>query len=198
MAVTGVVHPDRVIRNIGVRPGDALVLTKALGTGIVTTALKQRRASPESVDAAIASMVTLNRAASEVMRQFPVHAASDVTGYGLLGHAFEMASGSGVTIELTAASLPTLPCARELAESGALTGGCHRNRTYLAGRVEIAPDLPRGLVEVAFDPQTSGGLLIAIAAAHSDALLRALSEHDVAAALVGHALPAGERAIRLR
>lgn len=198
MAVTGVVHPDRVIRNVGVRPGDVLVLTKRLGTGIVTTALKQRRASSTRVRAAIVSMVTLNRAASEVMRRFPVSAASDVTGFGLLGHAFEMASGSGVTLDLHAESLPVLPGAIELANRGALTGGCRRNRAYLAGKVEVAPELPPGLVDVAFDPQTSGGLLIALPSSHLDPLLLALVEHGVAAAHVGHAVPAGDVAVRLK
>jgi selenide,water dikinase len=198
LAVTGVVHPDRVIRNVGVRPGDGLVLTKPLGTGIVATALKQRRAADSSVRAAIASMITLNRTASEVMRQWPVHAASDVTGFGLLGHAFEMACGSTVTIELNADALPVLPGACELADAGALTGGCSRNRSYLAGRVEIAPGVPSALVEVAFDPQTSGGLLIALPQADVQPLVQALGERGIAAAAVGTAVDAGDRSVRLR
>ena len=137
MAVTGVVHPDRVIRNVGVQPGDALVLTKRLGTGIISTALKRRKASKQSVRASVASMIALNRSASAVMRGFPVHACSDVTGFGLLGHAREMAGGSGVTIVLEAATLPLLPAARRLAEQGFLTGGCRRNRAYLSDKVAI-------------------------------------------------------------
>ena len=137
MAVTGVVHPDRVIRNVGVQPGDALVLTKPLGTGIITTALKRRKASKESVRAAVASMIALNRTASAVMRSVPAHACSDVTGFGLLGHAREMADGSGVTIVLEAAKLPLLPGARRLAEHGCLTGGCRRNRDYLKDKIAV-------------------------------------------------------------
>ena len=109
MAVTGEIHPDRVIRNVGVQPGDALVLTKPLGTGIITTALKQRRATQESVDAAVTSMTTLNGTASRIMRNFAVHACSDVTGFALLGHSQEMAAGSEVTIVLESAALPLLP-----------------------------------------------------------------------------------------
>jgi selenide,water dikinase len=189
MAVTGVIHPDRVIRNVGVQPGDALVLTKALGTGIITTALKQRKASKKSVDAAVASMVALNNTASAVMRAFPVHACSDVTGFGLLGHAHEMAEGSNVTLVLEAARLPLLPGARALAEKGHLTGGCKRNQDYLKERIEIDSRVPRGLVEVAFDPQTSGGLLIALSANEAPGLVEALHAKGVGvAAPVGRAV----------
>ena len=118
MAITGVVHPDRVIRNVGVQPGDALVLTKALGTGIITTALKRQKASPASVRAAVASMIALNDTASAIMRTAAVHACSDVTGFGLLGHSFEMASGSGVTIVLESRKLPLLPGAKASGEAG--------------------------------------------------------------------------------
>jgi selenide,water dikinase len=174
LAVTGVIHPDRVIRNAGVEAGDALVLTKPLGTGIVSTALKRRRAPASSVRAAVASMVALNRTASKVMRAFPVHACSDITGFGLLGHAQEMASASGVTIEIDAGRMPLLPGAKRLAEAGWLTGGCRRNRAYLTDKVAIDASVPPGLVEVAYDPQTSGGLLIAVSERHAARLVRRL------------------------
>ena len=190
MAVTGVIHPDRVIRNVGVRPGDALVLTKALGTGIISTALKRRAVSRESLEAAISSMVTLNRAASEVMRQFAVHACSDVTGFGLLGHAYEMASGSDVSLSIEAAALPLLDGALELAQQGHLTGGCGRNRDYLRDKVVIGPQIASGLVEIAYDPQTSGGLLIALPEVPADGLIRALRSAGVpVAARIGSASP---------
>jgi selenide,water dikinase len=199
MAVTGVVHPDRVIRNVGVRAGDVLVLTKPLGTGIVTTALKQRKASRASVTAAVASMVALNREASRVMRMRPVHACSDVTGFGLLGHGVEMAMGSGVTIEFDSRTLPLLPGALQLAKRGFLTGGCKRNRAYLADKVIIEPSVRAGFEEVAFDPQTSGGLLIAIEARRADALVRALRRRGVeAAAVVGRAVPKRDAWVYLR
>jgi selenide,water dikinase len=188
MAVTGLVHPDRVIRNVGVKPGDALVLTKRLGTGIITTALKKRKASPASVRAAVSSMIALNETASRIMRHYAVHACSDVTGYGVLGHALEMAGGTRVTIVIESAKLPLLEGAVRLAERGYLTGGCKRNREYLHDKVAVEPTVAAGLVEVAFDPQTSGGLLIAVPEEEAPALVRELRAHNVkAAAIVGHA-----------
>ena len=184
MAVTGAVHPDRVIRNVGVRDGDAFVLTKPLGTGIITTALKRRKASAASVRAAVKSMVALNKTASAIMRRFPVHACSDVTGYGLLGHAYEMASGSGVTVVLESATLPLLPGVARLAAAGYLTGGCKRNRSYLDGKVAVAPRVAKDLEEVAFDPQTSGGLLIALPKGKAAQLVKALRAARVTAATV--------------
>jgi selenide,water dikinase len=184
MAVTGVVHPDRVIRNVGVREGDVLVLTKPLGTGIVTTALKKRKASRASVRAAVASMVSLNGPAARIARAFPVHACSDVTGFGLLGHAAEMATGSGVTLVLDSAALPLLPGARRLAEQGFLTGGCQRNRAYLTDKVVIERAVPVGLRDVSFDPQTSGGLLLALPARAGDRLVRKLRAQGIAAAAI--------------
>ena len=188
MAVTGVVHPDRVIRNVGVRDGDVLVLTKPLGTGIITTALKQRKASRASVRAAVASMVALNGPASRIARRFAVHACSDVTGFGLLGHSAEMAMGSGITLLLDSSALPLLPGARRLAEQGFLTGGCQRNRAYLEDKVVVEPSVPEGLREVAFDPQTSGGLLLAVPAKAAGRLVRKLRENGIdAATIVGRA-----------
>lgn len=184
MAVTGTVHPDRVLRNVGVREGDGLVLTKRLGTGIITTALKQRKAPAASVRAAISSMVSLNKTASAVMRRFQVHACSDVTGYGLLGHAYEMASGSGVTLVLRSAKLPMLPGVARLAAGGYLTGGCKRNRSYLEGKVTIRRGVAEGLADIAFDPQTSGGLLIALPGKDAPRLVKALRAAGVSAATV--------------
>jgi len=188
MAVTGEIHPDRVIRNVGVQPGDALVLTKPLGTGIITTALKQRRATQESVDAAVTSMTTLNGTASRIMRNFAVHACSDVTGFALLGHSQEMAAGSEVTIVLESTALPLLPGAVHLAEEGHLTGGCRRNRAYLEDKVVVDLSVRGGLVEIGFDPQTSGGLLIALPRADAPRLVAELRASGVSAAtIVGHA-----------
>jgi len=188
MAVTGVVHPDHVIRNVGIRPGDTLVLTKPLGTGIITTALKHRKAPPRSVRAAVDSMIALNDTASRVMRKYDVRACSDVTGFGVLGHAFEMAGGTRVTIEIEASALPLLDGAVRLADRGYLTGGGKRNRDYLRGKVSIAPSVKAGLIEVAFDPQTSGGLLIAVPEREAPALVNDLRTHGVkAAAVIGRA-----------
>jgi selenide,water dikinase len=199
MAITGAIHPKRILRNVGARAGDALVLTKPLGTGIVTTALKRRQATPRSVRAATASMVALNKAASQVARTFAVHACSDVTGFGLLGHASEMAMGSGVSIVLDSAALPVLPGAADLAERGFVTGGCSRNRAYLADKVMVERPVSRALEEVAFDPQTSGGLLIAVSARVADRLVRALHRAGVrAATIVGRAVAKRDLFVYLR
>ena len=183
MAVTGVVHPDRIWRNVGARPGDALVLTKALGTGIVTTARKRGAGTPDDEAAAIASMLALNAAASRVLRDFAVHACTDVTGFALLGHGFEMAHGSGVRLVLDAARLPLLPGARTLAVEGQ-SGGCRRNRDWLADRVQVAADLPPDLVEIAYDPQTSGGLLVALPQDAAPDAIAALHAAGVTAATI--------------
>ena len=198
MAITGIIHPDRVIRNVGVQEGDALVLTKPLGTGIISTALKKRKAPKKSVSAAVVSMITLNRTASTIMRSFPVHACSDVTGYGLLGHALEMAKGSGVTVILQSATLPVLPGATLLAEKGYLTGGCKRNRDYLKDKVTVDRSIREGLVEVAFDPQTSGGLLIAVPEKVAPRLVKALQANGVTAATtIGYAASRQQAWVRL-
>lgn len=198
MAVTGVIHPDKVVRNVGVQEGDAVVLTKPLGTGIITTALKKGKASKESIQAAVASMVALNNTASKIMRNYPVHACSDVTGFGLLGHALEMASGSSVTLILESSKLPLLHRAPRLAEKGYLTGGCKRNREYLQDKITIDKSIREGLVEVAFDPQTSGGLLIALARRHASKLVDELQANGVkAASAIGYATSLQKAWVRL-
>lgn len=198
MAVTGVVHPDRIIRNVGVQEGDALVLTKPLGTGIITTALKKGKAPKESIQAAVSSMITLNKTASEAMLHYPVHACSDITGYGLLGHALEMASGSSVTLILESAKLPLLHRTTRLAEKGYLTGGSKRNREYQKDKIIIEKSVRKGLVETALDPQTSGGLLIALAQKYAARLVEEMQENGVeAAATIGYATSLQKAWVRL-
>ena len=185
MAVTGFVHPDRILRNVGARPGDALVLTKPLGTGIVATAIKHGTGTAAERATAVATMAALNGPAARVLGDFAVHACTDVTGFGLLGHAYEMAHGSGVRLAFTAERLPLLPGVRRLAAEGHLTGGCRRNRDWLADKVRVAPGLPADLVEVAFDPQTSGGLLVALPETDAGRAVGALAARGVAAVVVG-------------
>jgi selenide,water dikinase len=198
LAVTGVIHPDKIFRNVGVQEGDALILTKALGTGIISTALKKGKASEESVNEAVVSMTTLNAAASSVARKHKVHAISDITGYGILGHAQEMASGSGVTLVIESSKLPLLKSAVRLAEKGYLTGGCKRNKDYLDDKMAIDKSIREGLVEVALDPQTSGGLLIAVAKRHAAKLIEDLHAAGVAAACeVGYATSLQKPWVRL-
>jgi selenide,water dikinase len=185
MAVTGLIHPDRILRNVGARPGDVLLLTKPLGTGIVTTARKRGAGTAADEAAAIDSMTRLNAVAARVLRGFDVHACTDVTGFGLLGHGHEMAHGSGVRLLLTAGRLPLLPGVPALVAGGYLTGGCRRNQEWLADKVEVAASVPLELVEAARDPQTSGGLLAAVAAADAMTALRSLVDAGVAAAAIG-------------
>jgi selenide,water dikinase len=185
MAVTGVVHPDRILRNVGAVPGDVLLLTKPLGTALVTTAVKRGVDVGDALAAAVASMTTLNAAAARALGAVTVHACTDVTGFGLLGHGYEMAHGSGVRLVIDAGALPTLPRARELAAAGTSTGGCGRNRDWLADKVAIAPGVPPDLIEVAFDPQTSGGLLVAVPAHESAGAEDRLRAAGVTVARVG-------------
>ncbi len=185
LAVTGTIHPDRILRNVGARPGDALVLTKALGTGIVTTAAKRNVAAPADLAAAVASMTALNAAAAAVFGTLDVHACTDVTGFGLLGHGYEMAHGSGVRLVLAAEALPVLPGARRLAREGHVPGGCRRTREWLAGKVDVDGGVAADLADVAFDPQTSGGLLVALPPGAAHAALDALAAARVGAAIVG-------------
>ncbi len=182
MAVTGLVHPDRILRNVGARPGDVLVLTKPLGTGIVTTAAKRGAAAAAEEAAAIASMTALNAAAARALDGFEIHACTDVTGFGLLGHAYEMACGSGVRVVLEAARLPLLPGLARLVAGGFLTGGCRRTQEWLAGAVGIGAAVPADVREAAWDPQTSGGLLVALPAAAAPRLVGALHAAGIAAA----------------
>ncbi len=198
LSVTGVIHPDKIFRNVGVQEGDILILTKALGTGIITTALKKGKASQESVNEAVASMTTLNAAASVVARKHKVHAISDITGFGILGHAQEMASGSGVTLVIESSKLPLLRGAPRLAEKGYLTGGCKRNKDYLDDKMAIDKSIREGLIEVALDPQTSGGLLIAISKRHAAKLIDDLHAAGVSVACeVGYATSLQKPWVRL-
>lgn len=191
MAVTGTVHPDRVVRNRGGRPGDRLVLTKALGTGIITTAIKHQVAPPASEAAAIAGMLRLNRDAADAMATVEVHAATDVTGFGLLGHLHFLARASGVAARVEAASVPVLPEAERLADAGEVPGGTRSNERFLASRVRWPAALSAARRTVLCDAQTSGGLLIAVAAEQADRLLEALRQRGLMGYAIGE-LTGGE------
>ncbi|MCC8166881.1 MAG: selenide, water dikinase SelD [Planctomycetes bacterium] len=182
LAVTGRVHPDRVWRNRGARVGDCLVLTKPLGVGLTLAAAAAEAATSDDVDAAIASMERLNRDAAAAAG-FTVHAATDVTGFGLVGHALEMA-GDAVTLTIEYDALPCLPRAEYFAEEFYFTAAGQRNRVHAGDRVSVAL-LSAAAQEVVFDPQTSGGLLLAVPAGEAEALVRAIRQTDPAAAIVG-------------
>ena len=185
LVVIGTVHPDRVVRNRGGRPGDRLLLTKALGTGIISTAIKHQVAPPESEAVAVQEMLRLNREASDAMTAVQVHAATDVTGFGLLGHLHYLAKASGVGARVEAAAVPVLPGAEALADAGEVPGGTRSNERFLARRVHWPPALSAARQTVLSDAQTSGGLLIAIAAGDERRLLDALTARGVAGHVVG-------------
>jgi selenide,water dikinase len=198
LAVSGLVHPQRILTKGGARDGDALVLTKPLGTGIVTTALKGGLADPQAVSAATRSMEALNRAAAERMAECEVHACTDVTGFGLLGHAAEMLVDGAIGLEFDARALPLLPGVEGYAAMGLLPAGLHRNRAHIAERVEVAAAVPTHVADAAFDPQTSGGLLIALPADEAGALAAALGDDGIATAVVGRATAALAGRLALR
>ena len=198
-AVTGEVHPSRVLANGGARPGDVLLLTKAIGTGIISTALKFGRAPQAAIDAATQSMATLNRAAARVLETLPlgaIHACTDITGFGLIGHASEMSAASQCSIEIEAARVPILDGARELA-SGNSPGGARTNREHFEGGVAVDAGVDAALADLLYDPQTSGGLLIAVAAAEAESLLSGLTAARVPSTRIGHVTDAGTVRIRI-
>jgi selenide,water dikinase len=197
-AVTGLVDPKRVLKNVGARPGDRLVLTKRLGTGVIATALKKGGAAKETVDAAILSMCTLNRTSMQSALPFEVHAATDVTGFGLLGHAREMAAGSKVSFVVDSTQIELLPQARELAQKGFLPGGLKRNVEFIGECVEFAPDIPEELRNLLFDPQTSGGLLFSVAPKDATQLVESLRAEGASAKLVGEVLEKTRPLIQVR
>jgi len=193
MAVTGLVHPDRILRNVGARPGDVLLLTKPLGTGILTTAIKRGVASEAEVKRATEVMAELNRAAGEVLASTgAVDALTDVTGFGLLGHAWEMAEGSGVALRIEAARVPVLPGVREHALKDVVPGGSKANLEWVRPHARFAEGVDAPARLVLADAQTNGGLLAAVRPDRGDAVLSLLADRGVAATRVGEVLTAPE------
>lgn len=179
MAVTGVVHPDKIIRNSRAQPGDRLILTKPLGMGIISTAIKRDLASTDLIERAIAIMSMLNRAAAEAAIAIGVHAATDVTGFGLLGHLHEMTAGSGLSARISARQVPVLPEVPQLARDGIVPGGSRRNLTFAEDFAQFDPSVSPETKLVLADAQTSGGLLLAVAERKRAELQRALHDHGV-------------------
>lgn len=186
LSVTGTVHPGRVLKNIGGMPGDAVILTKPLGTGIISTALKADMADKGAERKAIESMKTLNRVSAETMERFFVHACTDVTGFGLMGHACEMIERSGAGMRIFASRVPVFGEALEYARMGLIPGGAYRNREFRLSMIDMGPGVDDSLGHVLFDPQTSGGLLIVLPGTDAADLLKQL--HDAGtgeAAIIG-------------
>ena len=186
LSITGLIHPAKVVLNTGAKAGDRLILTKPLGTGIISTALKGKMADEATVTKATKSMATLNRKASELMQEIGVHACTDVTGFGLLGHACEMIEGTDVGMLIHSAAVPFFPETKELAEMGMIPGGLHRNREFRLNMVEINKEVPDYLNDILFDPQTSGGLLISVSEEKTPVLLERMHQEGIEeAAIIG-------------
>ena len=186
LCVSGFVSPSKVMKNSSAKEGDILILTKALGTGILSTAIKADLPSPETTRAVVESMATLNKKASELMVKYPVNACTDVTGFGLVGHSFEMASSSGLTITLDSSALPLLPEALDMARMGIIPAGAYGNRNWIDCGATVEGDVELALTDVMFDPQTSGGLLISVPEKEGLKLFQELKDSIPVSAIVGH------------
>lgn len=198
LCVTGFARPDEILSNAGAKPGDLLILTKPLGTGILSTAAKAGLLSAAENAAMIDLMSTLNRRSQEIMMPLKPNACTDITGFGLLGHVNELAAGSGVTAEIWAEEAPAAPGALALAREGIIPGGAYRNREYLGGKVQLDDDVPLERADLLFDPQTAGGLLISVPEVRGEELARRLRDSGVPAAVIGAMLPKSEQSIHVR
>ena len=197
LCVSGFVRPDQILKNSSAAEGDVLILTKALGTGILNTALKAELITAESEKALCDSMAMLNKTAAEIMSDFHVSGCTDVTGFGLMGHAHEMASGSGMTIVLESSNLPFLPQALEMAEMGIVPKGAYNNRNWIGCSVASSRKVPLAVTDIMFDPQTSGGLLIAVSENEGQQLLRRLKDSIPAAEIVGYVKAFDGKSVRV-
>ncbi len=186
LAVSGFAHPKKVLTNSGARPGDVLILTKPLGIGILTTAAKADMAEKALLDRIYAQMAALNKTARDIMVNYPVHSCTDVTGFSLLGHGYEMAQGSGCTLHIVVDSVPFHREAVEFASMGLVPAGAYRNRQYASGGVKLCRDIPLAMQDILYDPQTSGGLLLALPEGAAQACLRELQDALVQPAIVGY------------
>ena len=194
LCVTGYVHPDKILKNVGAKPGDLLVVTKPIGTGVLTTAARADLVPKEDFDLMIRNMATLNNKAAAIVQTYPeVHACTDITGFGLLGHAYEMAAGSDATLKLFSTQIPLLPGAKELANMGIVPTGAYRNMEYVKKHVEVLDSAEQCLVDLISDPQTSGGLLVALPAEYAKDYVKKLAEASISASIVGEAIEKQEK-----
>lgn len=194
LSVMGIVHPNKVLKNYGSKVGDVLILTKPLGTGIINTAIKAEMATKEVYDEAVKVMSTLNKYAGEIIAEHEVTACTDVTGFGIMGHGYEMASASQVTFRLYKDQLPILKGVKDYAETGLVPAGSYNNRNYLKGKYELK-DIPQWLEDVLFDPQTSGGLLISTSKSEAIIIMEKLSKLELESKIIGEVLPMEEKHI---
>ena len=194
-SVTGVIDPNRVATNAGARPGDVIILTKPIGTGVISTGIKRATVTNDVIEESIMTMLTPGRYAAEAIAKFGVKGATDVTGFALLGHAWEMACASKVTIEIDSAHVPLINGALDLAAAGMMTGADKTNREYVGEDIEISTDLDANLVKLFYDPQTAGGLLLAIPEQIADDLLSNLRKNYPRAEIIGRVSYHGDRRI---
>ena len=197
LAVSGFVHPKKVLTNSGARPGDVLILTKPLGIGILTTAAKAELVAQPVLNRIYRQMAALNKTARDIMVRYPVHSCTDVTGFSLLGHSYEMAQGSGCTVHLLARDIPYHPEAYEMAEMGFIPAGAYRNRDFAGPGVKVIGDVPLALEDICYDPQTSGGLLMALPEGDAEKCLAELREQIPQATVVGYVTETMDAAIYL-
>lgn len=198
LSVTGMVHPDKVRANAHVRVGDVLILTKPIGTGIINTAIKGEIASDEDYEEAVRTMEYLNKYPAMAMQNIEVNGVTDVTGFGLVGHTIEMAEGSDVTIELFAQQVPILKNARNFASMGIIPAGAYTNMEYFGPRVQTEENIEQSILDVLYDPQTSGGLLISVAEENAQALIQSLQDNKALCyAIIGQAVAKEDKAIKI-
>ncbi len=197
-AVTGTIDPRKIFTNAAAHAGDALVFTKAIGTGVISTAIKRQQAEPAWIEAATRSMTTLNKIAAEVAQRFDIHSATDITGFGLIGHAREMALGAKVSLRITASAVPLLAGALECVERGFVPGGLNANRDFAECTVGYDDEVPANLRTLLFDPQTAGGLLLSLPAEQAERLVSELKAAGVdRAAIIGEVLPSAKPLIEV-
>lgn len=194
LSVMGMVHPQKVLKNYGSVVGDVLILTKPIGTGIITTAIKAEMASKDVYNEAVKVMSTLNKYSGEIIAEHNVTACTDITGFGIMGHGFEMASASEVTFKLYKDKLPLINGVKEYAQMGLIPAGCYNNKKYLQGKYELK-NIEPWLEDVLFDPQTSGGLLISIPSSEGKTLMEKLSKLEIPSQIIGEVIPKGEKYI---
>lgn len=199
LSVTGFVHPDRIFTNCGARAGDVLILTKPLGTGIVNTAVKADLASKEAEEEVIRVMTTLNQKAKRIIEKYPVHSCTDVTGFGLAGHSVEMAQGSGMTLEIYMDQVPVQSEALEYAKMGLIPAGAYRNRDFMEDKIDLG-DVEEAMLDLFFDPQTSGGLLFSVEPEAGEQIIREFEAAGMATAygIIGKVTEREEKSVRLR
>lgn len=199
LSVTGFVHPDKIFTNCGARAGDVLILTKPLGTGIVNTAVKADLASKEAEEEVIRVMTTLNQKAKRIIEKYPVHSCTDVTGFGLAGHSVEMAQGSGMTLEIYMDQVPVQSEALEYAKMGLIPAGAYRNRDFMEDKIDLG-DVEEAMLDLFFDPQTSGGLLLSVEPEAGEQIIREFEAAgmDTAYGIIGKVTERKDKSVRLR